>query len=175
MVFSYKHRVAFDDVDDAGIVYYPRFFHYFHLAFEDLLTRVREIPGVRTAGAARLLPLASTMGDSFFRPVGYQPGPNESTQGDWQWATPGYLETMGIPLVEGRAFDERDVRGGRPVVMVNEVIADRYWPASATATAASSSPASGRGRPAACRPSPPTCGSPIPHRAPCTASCRAAC
>jgi 4-hydroxybenzoyl-CoA thioesterase len=37
MVFSYKHRVAFDDVDYAGIVYYPRFFHYFHLAFEELL------------------------------------------------------------------------------------------------------------------------------------------
>jgi 4-hydroxybenzoyl-CoA thioesterase len=33
---AYRHalRVAFDDVDHAGIVYYPRFFHYFHLAFE---------------------------------------------------------------------------------------------------------------------------------------------
>ncbi|MDX1493851.1 MAG: ABC transporter permease, partial [Longimicrobiales bacterium] len=98
------------------------------LFYQDLLDRVREIPGVRSAGAARLLPLATTMGDSFFRPVGYQPGPNESTQGDWQWATPGYLETMGIPLVEGRAFDERDIRDGQAVVMVNEVIAQRYWP-----------------------------------------------
>lgn len=96
--------------------------------YQNLLDRVRAIPGVRSAGAARLLPLASTMGDSFFRPVGYQPGPNESTQGDWQWATPGYLETMGIPVIEGRGFDERDVRDGQAVVMVNEVIADRYWP-----------------------------------------------
>ncbi|MEJ2203029.1 MAG: ABC transporter permease, partial [Gemmatimonadota bacterium] len=60
--------------------------------YEELLRRVRDLPGVRVAGAARLLPLASTMGDSFFRPVGYEPGPNESTQGDWQWATPGYFE-----------------------------------------------------------------------------------
>jgi 4-hydroxybenzoyl-CoA thioesterase len=37
MVFTHKLRVAFDDVDYAGIVYYPRFFHYFHLAFEELL------------------------------------------------------------------------------------------------------------------------------------------
>jgi putative ABC transport system permease protein len=96
--------------------------------YEELLARVREIPGVRGAGAARLLPLASTMGDSFFRPVGYQPGPNESTQGDWQWATSGYFETMGIPLVDGRTFDGRDRREGQPVVLINEVIAERYWP-----------------------------------------------
>ena len=98
------------------------------LFYEELLDRVRAIPGVRSAGAARLLPLASTMGDSFFRPVGYQPGPNESTQGDWQWATAGYVETMGIPVIEGRSFDERDLRDGQAVVMVNEVIARRYWP-----------------------------------------------
>ncbi len=83
------------------------------LFYQELLAGVEAIPGVRSVGAARLLPLASTMGDSFFRPVGYQPGPNESTQGDWQWVTPGYVETMGIPLVEGRTFDERDTRDGQ--------------------------------------------------------------
>jgi len=93
----------------------------------EVVRRIREIPGVRSAGAARLLPLASTMGDSYFRPVGYQPAPNESTQGDWQWATPGYIETMRIPLLEGRTFDARDGRGSRPVVMINEVTARRYW------------------------------------------------
>jgi predicted permease len=67
------------------------------------------------------------MGDSFFRPVGYEPAPNESTQGDWQWATPGYLETMGIPLLEGRAFDEGDRRDAQAVVMINEALARRYW------------------------------------------------
>jgi predicted permease len=95
--------------------------------YEDLLGRVREIPGVRSVGAARLLPLASTMGDSFFRPVGYQPAPNESTQGDWQWATPGYIETMGIPLLEGRTFDESDRRDAQPIVLINEALARRYW------------------------------------------------
>ena len=95
--------------------------------YSEVLRRIREIPGVQRAGAARLLPLASTMGDSFFRPVGYEPGPNEGTQGDWQWATPGYIETMGIPLIEGRTFDERDRRDGQPVVMINEVVARRYW------------------------------------------------
>ena len=35
-MFSYATPVRFADVDHAGIVYYPRFFHYFHLAFEEL-------------------------------------------------------------------------------------------------------------------------------------------
>jgi 4-hydroxybenzoyl-CoA thioesterase len=35
-VFTYSTPVRFSDVDHAGIVYYPRFFHYFHLAFEEL-------------------------------------------------------------------------------------------------------------------------------------------
>jgi len=36
MTFSYATPVRFADVDHAGIVYYPRFFHYFHVAFEEL-------------------------------------------------------------------------------------------------------------------------------------------
>ena len=95
--------------------------------YDELMRRVREIPGVRNAGAARLLPLASTIGDSFLRPVGYEPEPNESTSGDWQWARPGYFETLGIPLLEGRTFDARDRRDGQPVVIINEVTAKRYW------------------------------------------------
>jgi putative ABC transport system permease protein len=95
--------------------------------YDELMRRVREIPGVHSAGAARLLPLASTIGDSFLRPVGYEPGPNEGTQGDWQWAIPGYFETMGIPLIEGRTFDERDRRDGQAVVIINAVVARRYW------------------------------------------------
>jgi putative ABC transport system permease protein len=95
--------------------------------YDEALRQISQVPGVRSASAVRLLPLGSTMGDSGFRPVGYQPGPNESTQGDWQWATPGYFETMGIPLVEGRTFEEADRRDGQRVVVVNETIARRYW------------------------------------------------
>ena len=95
--------------------------------YEELLRRVRDLPGVKGAGAARLLPLASQMGDSGFRPAWYQPEPNESTQADWQYVTSGYIETMDIPLVAGRTFDERDVRDGQTVVMINEHLARRYW------------------------------------------------
>lgn len=95
--------------------------------YERALDDIEQVPGVRTAAAARILPLASSMGDAFFRPVGYQPAPNESTQADWQWATPGYVEAMGIPLVEGRTFTEDDRRDGQAVVVLNEAMARRYW------------------------------------------------
>jgi predicted permease len=67
------------------------------------------------------------MGDSFFRPVSYAVAEGEPTQGEWQWATPGYFEIMGIPLIEGRTFDVRDRRDGQPVVIVNETMARRFW------------------------------------------------
>jgi putative ABC transport system permease protein len=95
--------------------------------YEELLRRVREIPGVEEAGAARLLPLASTMGDAGVRVAGYVSAPDESMQAEWQWATPGYLEVMGIPLLAGRTFDRRDGIGGREVIIVNESMARRYW------------------------------------------------
>jgi putative ABC transport system permease protein len=95
--------------------------------YDELLRRLREIPGVVNAGGARLLPLASTMGDSGFRPVGYVPAPNESTQAEWQFSTPGYLEVMGIPLLAGRTFEDRDGMDAEEVVIINESLARRFW------------------------------------------------
>jgi putative ABC transport system permease protein len=95
--------------------------------YAELLRRLEELPGMRSAAAVRLLPLATTMGDSFFRPVAYPAAPDEPTQGEWQWATPGYFEVMGIPLVEGRTFNDADRRDTQPVVIVNQALASRFW------------------------------------------------
>lgn len=95
--------------------------------FDELLRRIREVPEVRAAGAARLLPLASQMGDAGVSVDGYVRGPNESTQGEWQWVTPGYLEIMNIPLVEGRLFDERDGIDGEEAIIINQSLARRYF------------------------------------------------
>jgi len=95
--------------------------------YDELLRRIEALPGVAEAAAVRLLPLASTMGDSFFRPVAYVAAPDEATQGEWQWATPGYFEIMGIPIVAGRTFDDGDRRDSQPVAIVNEALAARYW------------------------------------------------
>jgi putative ABC transport system permease protein len=41
---------------------------------------------------------------------------------------PGYFETLGIPLLRGRALDERDVAGAPKAVVINEVMAEKFWP-----------------------------------------------
>jgi putative ABC transport system permease protein len=95
--------------------------------YQELLRRIRALPQVDAAGAVRLLPLASTMGDSGLRVEGYVPAPDEATQADWQWATPGYFEVMGIPILEGRAFREGDDADGQQVILINQSLARHYF------------------------------------------------
>lgn len=95
--------------------------------YEELLRRIRELPEVNAAGAARLLPLASQMGDAGVMVDGYVRGENESTQGEWQWVTPGYLEIMNIPLLEGRVFDGRDNVDGEEAIIINQSLARHYF------------------------------------------------
>ena len=56
---------------------------------------MRALPGVRTAGAVRALPLASTIGDFGLRVEGYVPPPGTGAKGDWEIVTDGYLEAHG--------------------------------------------------------------------------------
>jgi putative ABC transport system permease protein len=95
--------------------------------YDELLRRIRDVPGVRSAGAARLLPLASEMGDAGVLVEGYARAENESTQAEWQYVTPAYLEIMGIPLVEGRTFDDRDDADAEPVIVVNRSLVRHYY------------------------------------------------
>jgi putative ABC transport system permease protein len=95
--------------------------------YSELLRRVRALPQVSAAGAARLLPLASEMGDSGVRVEGYVAGQNESTQADWQWITPGYLQVMHIPILEGRSFNEGDDADGAQVILINQAMARHYF------------------------------------------------
>ncbi len=95
--------------------------------YREVERRIEELPGVVDAGAARLLPLGSTMGDAGVRVEGYQPAPNESNAAEWQFVTPGYLEVMGIPLLAGRTIEEGDVAGAQEVIVVSESLARHYW------------------------------------------------
>jgi putative ABC transport system permease protein len=95
--------------------------------WDELLRRARTLPGVSEAGAARLLPLDSQIGDSGFYPVGYMPAPGETPAAEWQYVTAGWSEVLGIPLVAGRSFDDSDRAGAPAVMMVNEAAARRFW------------------------------------------------
>jgi predicted permease len=92
---------------------------------------VRAIPGVLHAGATDILPLATDHSDSVILAEGYQMKPGESIVSPLSLAvTPGYFETMGISMVRGRAFEERDNEAAQRVVIVDERLALHFWPDS---------------------------------------------
>ena len=94
--------------------------------YQNLLDRVRALPGVQAAGAARLLPLGSTIGDFGLRVEGYVPPPGTGAKGDWQIVTEGYLEAIGERVVQGRAFQRSDTSDSQLVALVNEELVRRY-------------------------------------------------
>jgi len=98
--------------------------------FEELLPRLRVLPGVESVAAVTLRPLWGTVGmDWPFTVEGQSPKDAERNPLlNFETVTPDYLKTMRIPLVRGRAFDDHD-RGGQPgVVIVSDALARRYWP-----------------------------------------------
>ena len=96
-------------------------------AFHDeLRRRVAALPGVKAVGLVRILPLASEMGDWGLQVDGYTPPPNQGTPADWQVVTPGYFEAMGLRLVEGRFFDDRDRMDAPLAMIVNRRFAELY-------------------------------------------------
>jgi predicted permease len=94
--------------------------------WEELQRRVSSLPQVERVGAARLLPLASEMGDWGLQVEGYTPPPNEGVPGDWQVVTPGYFEAMGLRVRAGRALDARDGMGAPMALVINRRFAERY-------------------------------------------------
>ena len=107
---------------DAGPGRAPEF-------YQRALARVRAIPGVTSAGMTNHLPIAGDLwGVSFWidgRPL---PHPGEEPEVAFRLALPGYLEAMKIPVLRGRGIDAGDTAGAPGVVVINEYMAQRYWP-----------------------------------------------
>ncbi len=96
--------------------------------FDTLLDKARHLPGVTEAGLNDQLPFYSTDFESLSI-VGH-PQPDRSRI-PWmvrQIASTDYFRALGIPLLRGRLFDDRDQSGKENVVIVNESIAQRYFP-----------------------------------------------
>ncbi|HEU0122895.1 MAG TPA: ABC transporter permease [Bryobacteraceae bacterium] len=93
---------------------------------ESYLERLRALPGVQTAGAALALPMGSVYSFYEFRIVGDPPQPIPPFAG-YTAVTPGYLESMQIPLRQGRLFQARDGRDAPKVVVISEPLAQQYF------------------------------------------------
>ena len=99
-----------------------------HRFFAQALESVRQVPGVTSAAFTSQLPLSD---DSDIYGVQFEFSPNDPDQdhGAYRYAvTPGYLETIGIPLRRGRLLDAHDVAGAPVSVLINESFAKRKFP-----------------------------------------------
>jgi predicted permease len=93
-----------------------------------LLERVRSMPEVRSAALTAFAPLGMVHGHHDVYVDGYVPAPDELMLVKRNMVSPAYFETMGIRVLRGRAIDERDTEEAQPVAMVNETMAERFWP-----------------------------------------------
>ena len=111
----------------------PRSKYTSDAAFNGLMDRsleaIRGIPGVSGAGATSMIPLHGDISDSAIFAENYQMKPGESIVSPLHLVvTPGYMQTMNMALVRGRYFDERDKQGSPRVVIVDERLANKFWP-----------------------------------------------
>jgi predicted permease len=97
--------------------------------YRQVTERLEVVPGVTSVGAVRMLPLIRTIGDWSItiegRPLA---SPNENPNADYQSATPGYFRTMGTTLLRGRLLTNADREDAPLVVVINDTMAERYWP-----------------------------------------------
>jgi len=91
------------------------------------LTRLRALPGVSYAGAINDLPLSGSQSNGNFSIEGQAFDKAHEPAIEYRFASSGYIEAMGIPLKEGRTFEETDRAGSEMVALVNTEAVRRFW------------------------------------------------
>jgi predicted permease len=95
-----------------------------------LLERLRSLPGVTSAGVTTSLPFSGSYSDSVILAEGYQMQPGESLISPGQVSvSPGYFEAMHAKLLAGRFFTAQDTERSQKVLVIDEELARRFWPA----------------------------------------------
>lgn len=96
--------------------------------YEQVLARVNALPGVTAAGYTTSIPLSWKGGTSGIWPEGVQLRNGKSYDAIHRQVTNDYFKALGIPLRQGRYFDETDTEQSMPVLIINETMAREYWP-----------------------------------------------
>ncbi len=98
-------------------------------AVDEMLQRIRALPGVVSAGSIGILPMeGGNAGTWYYRTDRPEPAPNNRPTGDVSIITPGYFPTLGIPILRGRDFDRHDREGSALVAIVNQAAARMFFP-----------------------------------------------
>jgi len=97
--------------------------------YQQLAQRVRALPGVQAAGLIRSLPLGLEASTTGVYPDGRpEPQAQDMPSAFYESISPGYFAAMGIPLLAGRDFADSDTDKSQGVAIVNETLAQKFWP-----------------------------------------------
>lgn len=96
--------------------------------FDQLLPKLAALPGVQSAAAGWALPFAQNSMAISFDIEGHSLAPGDQPAAGVHIATPGYLETLHIPVLRGRSFRPEDTAKSTPVMALNESFAHKYFP-----------------------------------------------
>lgn len=119
------HEVLFTSIDLKSAGYDAQRAQAFQ---DELLERVKALPGVESASFARMTPLSyGSFSESPIAVDGYQPPDAKPPTVQFNEVDPDYFATMGIHLVSGREFTRADDENAAPVAIVNETMAARFW------------------------------------------------
>ena len=112
---------------DPSVLHYPE--EKTQRFYRDLALRARELPGARNAALTFAIPLGNQQQAVTFAPEGYTLPEGKRTLSSFGTSVDArYFETLKVPLVRGRAFSETDTKGAPRVAIVNEHLAEAYWP-----------------------------------------------
>lgn len=96
--------------------------------YQRLIEHVKTIPGMRSASLTSVFPLSLVSSEAPVVIEGRESQPGGVTMVGAINVAPGYFETMGIPLIRGREFSFHDAETGPGVVIINQTMANRFWP-----------------------------------------------
>ena len=99
------------------------------IAYQQLLARIRQLPGVEGADLTNIVPLSGAdNGGPFWIGTAPPASLQEAPHALYFWTGPDYLKTMGIPLLQGRFFTPGDQIGSAKVVVIDSVLAQAFFP-----------------------------------------------
>jgi putative ABC transport system permease protein len=90
--------------------------------------RLNAIPGVEDSAYTCCLPIEGEFGLAFAIMGKPEPAPQDLPSGGWSEVSAGYFDVFRIPILRGRPFNDHDVAGSTPVVVINQALAKRYFP-----------------------------------------------
>ena len=96
--------------------------------YRQLVDYVQQLPGVGAVSLAEALPMGLGTQQWGASIEGYEPAQDERMNLDYNYVSPGYFESMGVPLVAGRDFNWDDDLASADAIIINETMAERFFP-----------------------------------------------